>query len=110
MTEISRSIVRLETSYWFDGKSMYQKRKITFLKRRSSSYNWVLEDAYSFGAEDVMTHIVNLNDVDDGVYEIVPVNIREHEDGEDCDYKLVECDVFYKENGNAPNDTTTKDV
>lgn len=94
MTEISTSIVRLETSYWFDGKSMYQKKKITFLKRRSSKYNWVLEDAYSFGAEDVITHIVNLNTVDDGVYEIVPVNIKEHEDVEDCDYKLVEYDVF----------------
>lgn len=109
MSKISRSIVRLETTYWFDGNSLYQKKEITFLKRRSTAYNWVLEDAYKFGAENIITHIVNLNSTDDGVYEIVPVNIREHENGDDCDYKLVEYKIFLtgdkKETDNEKQET-----
>lgn len=88
----SRSVCRLKTTMWADGRGAYIKKSITFLKRRSIGYG-VLEDIYAIGAEEVLTRIVNLDECDDGIYEVIIINVsHDWETGyvDDYDYKLIE--------------------
>lgn len=88
----SRLVVRVSTSTWQDKNGLYSRKNIKFLKRKSLGFNMLLEEADSIGAEDVVASITNLNDVGDGVYEVIVCNeYREWESGlvEDWDYKLI---------------------
>lgn len=88
-------IVRLETSYWMDKrrKGIHQKRSLLFMKRLSkNSFNILEEDTVNAGAEEIIPRILNLNECEDGLYQVVICNpCYDWETGyiEDYDYKLV---------------------
>jgi hypothetical protein len=88
-------IVRLETSYWMDKrrKGIHEKRSLLFMKRLSKiSFNVLEEDTNNAGAEEIIPRILNLNECEDGLYQVVLCNpIYDWETGhlEDYDYKLV---------------------
>lgn len=92
---ISRCVVKLITSAWSTKNGLYLKKSLTFLRRQCSGFNILEEDLSSIGADDVITNIINLNECDDGVYEVVMCNKSyDIESGYvDCyDYKLVAID------------------
>lgn len=89
----NRCICRLRTTMWADNRGAYIKKSITFLKRRSIGYRVLEEDVNAVGAEEVLSRIVNLNECDDGIYEVMTINeSRDWETGyiDDYDYKLIQ--------------------
>jgi hypothetical protein len=70
----SQTVVKIETSYWYDKHGAYAKKNLKVLKRKSFGYNLLLEECSMSGAECV-NRIVNLNEVNDGVYELLVCNI-----------------------------------
>ncbi len=89
----SRCVVRLRTCCWNDGDGLHIKKTLRFLKRKCEGYNILEEDCQMIGADEVISHITNLDECKDGVYEVVTCN----EWGawetphiiEDYDYKLI---------------------
>lgn len=92
-SEKSRCVVRLTTSCWYNGDGLHINRTLRFLKRKCGGYNILYEDCQMIGADEVISHITNLDECKDGVYEVVTCN----EWGawetphiiEDYDYKLI---------------------
>lgn len=85
-------VVRLTTSSWSDRNGAYQRKSLRFLKRKCEGYNILDEDCMMVGADEVINRILNLNDVEDGVYQVVMSNISTcWETGyvDDYDYELV---------------------
>ena len=68
--EINRCVVRLSTSCWHDKNGVYLKRSLTFLKRQCQGFNILYEDSGMVGTSDVIERIVNLNECEDGVYQV----------------------------------------
>ena len=85
-------IVRVTTDYWSDSKGLYSKKSIKFLKRQCKGWNILEEDCSAIGADFVINHIENLDSLPDGVYQVVPTNLRhDWETGyvDDYDYSFV---------------------
>ena len=88
----SRCVVRLRTTMWRDGKGLYLRKSLLFMRRLSIAGNLLEEDASNVGVEAILPRIVNLNACDDGLYTVVVCNeARDWESGhvEDYDYTLV---------------------
>ena len=90
---LSRSVVRLKTSYWCTTKrGISQRKDITILKRKSHGYHVLLEDISNMDIDEIFSRIVNLDGCVDGVYEIVACNPqKDWETGyvDDYDYRLI---------------------
>ena len=89
---VSRCTVRVKTTVWADKRGLHTKKSLTFLRRQCEGFNILAEDADAIGAEEVLSRIVNLGEVEDGIYEVVACN--ESHDYEtryvdDYDYRLV---------------------
>jgi hypothetical protein len=86
-------ICRLTTSYWmYSNKKLILKKEISFLKKLSKGCNFILEDVYNIGAEEVIPRIININECKDGVYKLIITNVStDWETGyvDDYDYKLI---------------------
>lgn len=85
-------IVKLTTRHWLDTRGVHLKKSLVFLKRKCNGYNILVEDCESFGAEEVIPKIININEAPDGVYLVAPCNeSKDWESGhiDDYDYKLV---------------------
>jgi len=88
-------VVRLSTGTWHDKRGLYQRKTLSFMKRLSSGYQVLREDAGMIGADLVMDKIINLDSCKDGLYRVVTVNeSRDWESGyvDDYDYELVPVD------------------
>lgn len=88
------AVVKVSTSYYHTGRGFASTKRVEFLRRKSDKeYVYSIEeDASCGGADSVMQRIVNLDKVDDGVYQMIWINeFRDWESGyiEDWDYKLV---------------------
>lgn len=89
---VSRCVVRVKTTTWADNRGLHTKKSLTFLRRQCKGFNILAEDASAIGAEEVLPRILNLDEVEDGIYEVVVCNeSRDFETGyvDDYDYKLV---------------------
>ncbi len=92
-----KTTIRLSTQYYKSGSNFIIKKVITPLKRKSSGYNLIVDESYNVGVEEVLSNIVNIDDYEDGIYEVVITNIsRDYWLGgiSDYQYKLVK----YQEN------------
>lgn len=88
----AKTVVRLKTSYWRSDRGLHQRRDLFYLKRKSSKYNLIDDDAVNAGADLAIQSIVNFEDCDDGVYQLVMVNAqRDFESGyvDSWEHKLV---------------------
>ena len=88
----SRCVVRLRTTMWADKSGLYMKKSLAFLRRKSEGFNVLEEDASAAGAEEVLPRILNMDECQDGIYEVVTCNeSRDYETGyiDDYDYLLV---------------------
>ncbi len=91
-TTIIKCVVRLTRSYWHNNSMLCQKIELRYLKRKCINFNILAEDASNIGAEEVMPRIINLDECEDGIYEVVPCNeSTDFETGyiDDYDYKLI---------------------
>jgi hypothetical protein len=89
---VSRCTVRVKTTAWADKRGLHTKKSLTFLRRQCEGFNILAEDANAIGAEEVLPRIVNLGEVEDGIYEVVACNeSHDYETGyvDDYDYRLV---------------------
>lgn len=66
-----KCVVRLSTSCWHNGNEVNIKRTLRYLKRKCKGFNLLDEDCRNIGAKEVVESITNLDDCEDGVYEIV---------------------------------------
>jgi hypothetical protein len=88
----TKCIVRLKTSTWSDSKGIHFHKKISYLRRKSSGYQLFEEDVGMIGADQVVEKIENLDECEDGIYEVRTCNERrDWETGyiDDYDYWLV---------------------
>ncbi len=86
-----KQVVRVSTSYWADKKGVHMRKDLIFMKKKSFGYNVLAEDCSNIGSEDVITRIVNLDEVEDGLWELFIINeLKDWETGnvEEWDYKL----------------------
>lgn len=89
----SKTIVKLTTEYYHDNKSAFIKKKLTTLKRKSTGYNLLIEECDNINTQEVLSNIINLYNVKDGIYELITCNRSyDYETGvlEMYDYKLIE--------------------
>jgi len=97
-------ICRLNTNSYISSRNkIILKKEITYLKKLSKGYNFLMEDIGNIGAEDVISRIINLNTCKDGVYELIIVNeSRDWETGyiDDYDYKLIPYEYPSKDSTN----------
>ena len=88
-----KTVIRLSTQYYKSGSKYIIKKSITPLKRKSSGYNLIVDASYDVGVEEVLLNIINIDDCEDGLYEVVTTNIsRDYWTGEidEYQYKLIE--------------------
>ena len=87
---VHRTVVRLSTSWWSDNRGLYQRKSLTYLKRKSSGFNCLEEEINNIGAVDAQEYILNFDKCEDGVYEVV-ANYGTDEFGhvDEVDYTLV---------------------
>jgi len=85
-------IVRVRSSYWHDNKGIYSKKEIKRLSRKSIGPDFLVEEASNVGASETFPLIINLHECEDGIYEVITVNItRDYETGyaDGWDFKLI---------------------
>ena len=88
----SLCVVRLATSSWSDRRGLHTKRSLLWLRRLSTGFNVMEEEADCAGADLTVARILNLDDCADGIYRVVTCNERrDWETGyvDDYDYRLV---------------------
>lgn len=93
---VSRCTVRVRTTIWADKRGLYTKKSLTFLRRQCERFNVLEEDVGAIGAEEVLLRILNLGEVEDGIYEVVVCDEKRDWEGgyvDDYDYKLVTANV-----------------
>lgn len=86
------SVVRLTTSMWSDKRGLYQKKSIIFLRKKSIGENILQFDIDACSAEDTFPKIINMDECNDGIYQIITCNEkRDYETGyiDDYDFKLI---------------------
>ncbi len=64
-------VVRISTSYWSDNNGLYSKKSIKYLHRQCRNHNFLAEDVWSCDAYDVFPLFRDLDNKEDGVYEVV---------------------------------------
>lgn len=87
-----RTVVRLRRSWWHDKKGACQRLELRFLARSSTGFNLFHDDCCQVGAESALKRIINLEECEDGIYELLSCNTRtDWETGyvDEWDYKLV---------------------
>ena len=70
-----KTVVRLKTEVYTSGNRLVIKRTLSNLKRKSTGFNLLEDEISQAGAEDVYHSIVNLNESEDGIYELVMCNL-----------------------------------
>ena len=93
---VSRCTVRVKTTAWADKRGLHTKKSLTFLRRQCEGFNVIAEDVIAIGAGEVLPRILNLGEVEDGIYEVVACNeSRDYETGyvDDYDYRLVKANA-----------------
>lgn len=82
----------MTTSAWANPDGLHIKKSLRFLRRKSLNPNILEEDLGAMSAIDVADRIANLQDVSDGVYQVITCDEEvDRETGyvDDYGYKLV---------------------
>ena len=87
-----KTIVKLTTNMYHTDIGAYIKKELRTLKRKSCGYDLLNEDIGACDVESVLSRIINIYTVSDGIYQLVTINeSRDYETGylDDWDYKLI---------------------
>lgn len=101
----SREVVRLSTSMWSDKNGVHVKRSLRHLRRKCVLWNAFEEEVSCVGVEEAIGSLTNLNECEDGVYEIICIGVHRDWETEEVDewhYKLIPF-----EEDTLPNDDTS---
>lgn len=93
-------VVRLVTTSWMDKRGVHIKKSLFFLKRQCKGFNILKEDCQNIGADEVFPRIININNVDDGVYKVVTCDEErdwETNNIEDYNYMLIKAGEVAKQ-------------
>jgi hypothetical protein len=87
--EFSRLVVRLKTNSYQVTRGVERigfkiSKEIIILKKKSVNYDWI-SDVWE---DDGDFNVINLNDCEDGIYQIVACNFKTDGDGNIDDYDL----------------------
>lgn len=86
-------VVRVATSKWDDARGdLHFEKKISILKRKCTGFNILREDISQIGADGVLDRIENIDECQDGLYQVITCNeTRDWEGGyiDDYDYRLI---------------------
>jgi hypothetical protein len=85
-------VVRVKTTFWSDKRGIHTKKSLLYLRRQCTGFNLLEEDSGAMSAEEVLVRIVNLDEIEEGIYRVIACN--EHRDLEtgcidDYDYQLI---------------------
>lgn len=67
-------VVKLTTTTWADKRGLHIKKSLAYLRRKCAGYNAIEEEVSATGADDTARIILNLDECEDGVYEVVVCN------------------------------------
>lgn len=90
--DLPSCVVRVKTTFWSDKRGVHTKKSLLYLRRRSFGFNLLEADSDAMGAEEVLIRIVNLDKIEEGIYQLVTCNERhDWETGyvDDYDYRLI---------------------
>lgn len=94
--ESFREVVRVKTCAYSSGRGVSVRRDVTVMRRLSGRQACLLDETVSaVGAEQAAESIINLHEVEDGLYQLVVCNEKtDRETGivDDYDLKLVPYD------------------
>lgn len=85
-------VVRIRTTAWSDRSGLHFKKSLVFLRKQCVGFNVLEEDVGMIGAEEVIPRIINIDECENGVYQVVVCNeSRDWETGcvDDFDYRLI---------------------
>lgn len=85
MSEKSLCVVRLSRTAWNNENGVHYKTSLTYLKRKCVGYNILDDEANMAGALE--SEPVNLHELADGIYSVVPANLSH-----DSETGLIEMD------------------
>lgn len=89
----NKTIVRISRNYFRNRKGEFVKQtKISPLKRKCTGQQLIEYDYDNVDCEYIIDRIINLEELKDGIYELIPINLgTDFETGyiQDYDYKLV---------------------
>ena len=89
---ICRSVVRVVTQAYATKRGVHIRKSLLYLKRLSEGQNMLESDLDAIDAEEVISTILNLYEVPDGVYELRMCDVgRDYETGylDNWNYRLV---------------------
>ena len=86
-------VVRVQTSFYSPRSgTLVRQTTVRVMRRLSRGHDFLFEDVSMVGADEVMPRIVNLDEVEDGLYRVITINERLNwETGyvDSYDYRLV---------------------
>jgi hypothetical protein len=86
-------VVRVKTSVWADKKGLHTRRDVLYMNRLSSGYNILQEEMSATNDAEYVAHLLlNLNNIEDGLYAVQRTNCsHDFETGyiDSYDFKLV---------------------
>ena len=88
----NKTVIKVVTSYFSTKRGVHFKKDFLYQKRRSVGYNILEEDSSATTPTDTLLNIINLLNVDDGLYEVIIVNVTtDYESGivDGYEYKLI---------------------
>ena len=86
------TVVKLITTYYQTKDGYAITKKIITQKRLSKGFDFFKEEVSFINVENALTRIINLDECEDGLYELIMINqSKDYETGyiEDWDYKLI---------------------
>ena len=87
------TVIKVKRNYYRNKKKEFVlETKLTIQRRSSSGHQLIEEDCDNTSCQDVIDRIRNLNDMPDGLYHLITVNLsHDFESGylDDWDYKLI---------------------
>lgn len=89
-------VVRVGTEGFKRGDTYFYGRTIRVIKRKTE-YDLLHNDCQNVGIQEAIENIVNINKVDDGLYQLIMVNVsKDYETGhiDDFNFNLVKYEEF----------------
>lgn len=85
-------VVKVITNVYSNHQGVHIKKSLIFLRRKCKGFNVLEEECSGIGADEVVPRIINLDECNDGIYEIITCNeSHDWETGyiDDYDFKLI---------------------
>lgn len=83
-----QTVVRVTTTCWADKNGYSCKKQIRFMRRKCTGFNLLSQEIEIVSNENLATLISNLNEVEDGLYDVSVIGYDTGSDGEQYDFQF----------------------